>query len=198
MKGVILCGGQSIRMGSDKGMLPLHGLNWARIISILFTRLGLSFVASVNNHQKPGYEQIFGAEKLIIDDPVLNAKGPLHGLLSLHKKLPNEDFFVIACDMIEMQLPPLQLLLHDYKHHNGFDAYLFKTETTLQPLCTIYTSDLLSKILNKLLVGDLKRFSLISLLIEANSHIIKTPLEWTDYFNNYNSPEDLSRLQKQT
>ncbi len=196
MKGVILCGGESSRMGTDKGMLQLNGLNWVQTIATLFADLKLPFFVSVNYYQKIDYERLFTEEQLITDNKALNAKEPLSGLLSLHKALPNEDLLVIACDMIDMKPPPPQLLLDNYNSHNNFDAYLFKTNDILQPLCTIYTANLLNKTLNRLLNGGLNKFGLTSLLNETNNHITEAPAEWLHYFNNYNSQQDLACLNK--
>ena len=67
MIGIILCGGQSSRMGSDKGLLKLEANTWAQTavdkLSILDTPVKLS----VNRQQLNDYAEVFAADDLVVD-----------------------------------------------------------------------------------------------------------------------------------
>src|SRR5215210_5197976 len=101
MTGVVLCGGQSTRMGTDKGLLQLNGKTWVQHTSDKLSSLQIPVVVSLNKKQPDGYSKIFSSDKLIIDDESLSLKGPLLGLMSVHQQLKQEDLLVLACDMLE-------------------------------------------------------------------------------------------------
>lgn len=193
MTGVVLCGGESSRMGNDKGMIKIQDKNWAEIMANNFEKLSIPFVVSINNEQQKNYGLIFKNEKLILDQININVKGPLLGLLSVHKQIPNEDLFVVACDMIDMDLPPLIHLQTAFVALNNYNAYLFETNKEIQPLCAIYTAKMLKQISNQLFNGELKRYSLKFILNSYNIHLTIAPPDWLQYFNNYNSEDDLKR-----
>ena len=55
MLGIILCGGQSSRMGSDKGLLKLEAKTWAQTAIDKMTVLNIPVKISVNNQQYSEY-----------------------------------------------------------------------------------------------------------------------------------------------
>ena len=120
MLGVILCGGKSTRMGSDKGLLKLDmPIHWAKTAADKISELDLPVYFSVNPTQYPEYATIFPAEQLIKDSDTLQLRGPLCGVLSVHLRFPNEDLFILACDMPLMETALLKDLLKQYHQNNG-------------------------------------------------------------------------------
>src|SRR6202012_3284429 len=99
MLGVVLCGGQSSRMGQDKGLIATQTTNWAGLALEKLSSLNIPVVLSVNNRQKTSYQAIFSDKLLIADNPELSLKGPLAGILSIHLQYPTEDLFILACDL---------------------------------------------------------------------------------------------------
>src|SRR6187402_3950217 len=99
MLGVVLCGGQSSRMGSDKGLLMLNDKTWTQKAIDTLNNFQIPIVISVNKNQHQDYSSIFPADILIPDDPSLHLHGPLCGLLSVHLKYSEEDLLILACDM---------------------------------------------------------------------------------------------------
>src|SRR5215208_1603271 len=125
MRGVVLCGGKSSRMGKDKGLLKLYAKTWAQIAIDKLAQLDMPVVLSVNELQYEEYPSTFSIEQLIKDDNSLQLHGPLAGMLSVHRQFPVEDLFALACDMPLMEPGLLQELLDRYHEHTEYDAYIF-------------------------------------------------------------------------
>lgn len=143
--GVVLCGGKSTRMGSDKGLLMKGNLCWAQIIAEKFTLLNLPYFLSINLEQTEGYAEFFKKDVLIVDDTEAN-DGPLNGLLSAHQKHPEKDLFIMACDMVDMATETLNKLIHQYQSHTQYDFYAYHNDICWEPLCAIYTAKGLKKL----------------------------------------------------
>src|SRR5215831_18844742 len=103
MLGVVLCGGQSTRMGSDKGLLTSNQYTWAQEAAAKLTALSMPVLVSVNSRQLESYATLYESSFLIPDDTTLRLGGPLSGILSVHRKFPKEDLMVLACDMLLME-----------------------------------------------------------------------------------------------
>lgn len=140
--GVVLCGGKSMRMGSDKGLLLQHGKSWSVTVAEKFIAQNMPFVVSVNAAQTQAYKNHFNADALVIDTE--EKPGPLRGLLSVHKLHPTKDLLVLACDMIEMQNLTIQTLLNNYIQFPNFDFYAYHNGQFWEPFCGIYTSKALA------------------------------------------------------
>jgi molybdopterin-guanine dinucleotide biosynthesis protein A len=190
MTGVVLCGGLSTRMGTDKGLLKRNGLTWVETAARKLSSLQIPVVISVNQSQLGAYSNIFPSNELIVDDKAIPVKGPLLGLLSVHKNNPGEDLLVLACDMIAIDQTLLCNLL-DYYKKVSCEAYVYKTAQKLQPLCGIYTSKGLEKISVLLRRQQLQKFSMMYVLDTIDTKCLEPEASLLPLFNNYNSVEDL-------
>src|SRR6267142_1806341 len=103
MIGVVLCGGKSLRMGRDKGLLVSgNGNVWAEIMKEKLSQISLRSVLSINSSQKENYLQYFNGKDLVVDSPEVDGQSPVIGLINKHLKYPDHDLLVLACDMIKM------------------------------------------------------------------------------------------------
>ena len=159
---VILCGGKSTRMGSDKGLLIKEGKIWAQHIADLITELKIPFVVSCRREQLEEYKKYFPHDIIITDkfsksEPTI--KGPLNGMLSAHTFFTAKDLLVIACDMIQMSVMNLKILIQYYENENletikskvsnpTSDIFCFhlNDNSFVEPLCAIYSQKVLQKI----------------------------------------------------
>lgn len=185
-----MCGGQSTRMGSDKGLVKQGSLCWSEIAVSKLSTLGIPVVISVNRKQVDSYSKIFSSNELIVDVETIFVKGPLLGFMSVHSQLPGEDLLVIACDMVNLEKTVLQHLLSVYSQ-NDFDAYVFTTIEKVQPLCAIYTSRGLKRIYDLNLQKKLKKNSMMYVLECLNTKYISADA-LIESFTNFNSFEDIS------
>jgi molybdopterin-guanine dinucleotide biosynthesis protein A len=133
-----MCGGKSIRMGTDKGLIPIGDTCWAAFMAAKLTTLSLPVAVSVNVAQLDTYGAVFPADQLIADS--LPIGGPLNGLLSVHLQYPDDDLLLLACDMILMETITLARLISTYTIEPGFDFYTYQNEQFAEPLCAIYTA----------------------------------------------------------
>ncbi len=182
--GVVLCGGKSRRMGSDKGLLLKNGKSWAQLVADMLTRLGMPIAVSINPSQQEAYQQLFPQTPLLVD--TLEIEGPLEGLLTAHKHFPDRDLLLMACDLIDMDEATLGKLIKVYQEEPEFDFYAYQQNGFCQTFCAIYTASGLAGVLRKFENGELKKYSLHDRFNEGKTRYI--PLENTPAFNNYNSP----------
>ena len=189
--GLVLCGGQSTRMGSDKGMLKKGDLTWAEIAREKLLALNIPALVSVNDDQVEEYEQIFSISDLVIDEE-FEIGGPLFGLLSAHQKFPDKSIFVLACDIVEMKTEILESLVSNYTA----PATVFKNEYFAEPLCGIYSYEALEKIFLAFKNHELRSHSMMSVLKLISANTIEINKNWQQFFNNINTPVEAKGVIK--
>ena len=190
IRGVVLCGGESKRMGRDKGMLTIGHLTWAEHAAKKLNEINISVVVSINETQLNAYARIFdptaakALTALVVDQ--VEVKGPLTGLMSVHLEYPDDDLLLLACDMTEMDAPTLQVLKDCAIAFPEFDCYSYVNEDgLLEPLCALYTSTMLKKLDRDLQDDELSDFSLRCLIRQAYCKTIL--IDDHRSFNNHNS-----------
>jgi molybdenum cofactor guanylyltransferase len=193
MTGVVLCGGQSSRMGSDKGLLLHQSATWTQLAVDKLRHLQLPVVLSVNAQQYVAYSNLFQNLILVTDDSNLNVGGPLKGLLSVHLSKPDDDLMVLACDMRDMQPEVLEHLMTIHSE-NQKEAVVFRNGDMIEPLCSIYTAKGLCKVNEQYRHGFLKKFSMHAILQYLDTLYIPVPEAWQNCFRNFNTAADLRML----
>jgi molybdopterin-guanine dinucleotide biosynthesis protein A len=192
--GVVLCGGQSYRMGSDKALLKTGDQTWVEQSIQLFSKVNIPVVLSINRDQEAAHVQR-SSIKAITDNTSIHVKGPLLGLLTIHQAHPDKDLFVLACDLPNMNAEVIKELCDKYSEDQGRQAYVFANEDGYEPLCAIYTSVGLTKIEGLRKQGKLQKFSMKYVLDLMDTAVYPLPHEWKRYFTNVNTPEELNNLQ---
>lgn len=99
LAGIVLAGGQSRRMGQDKAMLPWNDGN------LLAHMQGLLLHAGAYPVRVSGAYPAFGG----VED-TLAGQGPLGGLHSVLRTLPEGDAWVVPVDMPRLDVPLLHRL----------------------------------------------------------------------------------------
>lgn len=194
MLGVILCGGQSTRMGSDKGLLKPEAKTWAQTAFDKITVLQLPVVLSVNANQYPDYAEIFSAAQLIKDNDSLILKGPLCGVLSVHLQYPLEDLLILACDMPLMEPELLKELLAHYYQHTDASAFVYTNDGEPEPLCGIYKAKGLSHIIHLYQSQQLFKHSMKFVLDHLWVYTLPIAEEKKKFFLNFNTHAELNGL----
>lgn len=194
MLGVVLCGGQSSRMGTDKGLLKLEARTWAQTAVDKLAALQLPVVLSVNALQYPDYAAVFPAEQLVKDNETLDIHGPLSGVLSVHLQFPQEDLLILACDMPLMETAVMEQLISACNEHNSFEAYIFSNNHEPEPLCGIYTAIGLAATMERYRNKQLLKHSMKFTLQNLATYIIPVQPGEEKYFRNFNAHAELNGL----
>lgn len=192
---VILCGGQSSRMGTDKALIKTNNQTWVERSIGLFVQLNMPVVLSVNSQQHNSYQSRFPDFNLVEDDSELKVKGPLLGLLSVHKTHRDKDLFVLACDLPYMHAKVIEQLCNNYNKQPGKEAHVFNNEGEHEPLCAIYSAKGLAKVKAQLEQGLLEKYSMKHILETLDLASYNLPLVWKPFFNNLNTQDDLNNSQ---
>jgi molybdopterin-guanine dinucleotide biosynthesis protein A len=181
--GVVLCGGQSKRMGTDKGLMPFNDTIRAKYIAQKLSSLNIPVVFSVNESQLTQYAKHIPVNELIVDN--VDVEGPLKGLLSVHTSFPEKDLLLLACDMLDMDERTIRQIIKIYETEPDSDFYVYQDEKYAQPFCGIYTSKKLKQVLLKAEEHAIKQFSMQKVLDEGKT--IRLPINDHAIFKNYNT-----------
>lgn len=194
MIGVVLCGGLSKRMGGDKGLLAISTTTWVKQASNKLIQLGMPVVVSINHDQIISYSEIFSTDTLIIDNPIFSLKGPLCGVMSTHIKYPEDDLFILACDMPLVDLELLNFLIVQYRINQKHQAFYYLNENQAEPLCAIYTASGLAYINQLYQQNKLFKHSMKFVLgqLSVASYILRADQAFN--FKNFNDQSDLNLL----
>jgi molybdopterin-guanine dinucleotide biosynthesis protein A len=175
---IILAGGQSSRMGEDKGLMLLEGK--PMILHIIET---VSEIASeiiiIANHLD--YEQ-FG---LPVYADLVKVKGPLAGIVTGLSVSKTDQNWIIACDTPYVTA---DLLLDLKKELEGYDGVIASYQDRLHPLIAAYHKSALPILKSELEKDNLK-------LMRANAALNINIFNANRYdpinFKNLNSKQDL-------
>jgi molybdopterin-guanine dinucleotide biosynthesis protein A len=187
LTGIVMCGGKSIRMGTDKGLLLKGKQTWAELAYDKINTLNVPTKVSINESQIGFYQQLFDKKELIVDS--INLPGPLAGLLSAHEQLKDIDLLLFACDMTDISKETIQHLLNTYTtNKNEYDFFVFKNNGEYEPLLGIYSHKGIQRIYDFYTSGKLKKYSMKSCIEISNAFSIELNDEQKKEFKNYNEP----------
>ena len=184
--GLILAGGKSTRMGSDKGALKYHQKFQTEHLHEILTSLCDQTYISCREEQR---EELHLSHLPQLHDQFLGI-GPMGGILSAFNKHPNARWLVVAVDLPFLQEESLKRLL---KEHNPFKlatCFLNPEKGWPEPLCTLYNPKARQRFLEFLAMEmSCPRKVLF------NSEINALTLSGLD-LENANTPEDFAKANQ--
>ncbi|MFN3488605.1 MAG: NTP transferase domain-containing protein [Emticicia sp.] len=128
MNGLILIGGKSSRMGTDKSLLNYHGKPQREYLFDLVRKYCSEVYFSCRAEQQ-------FSENTIIDKYEL---GPIGGVLSALDFNPNTAWLVVACDMPLIDESSFATLINHQNSEKVATAFLNPETNAPDPLFTIY------------------------------------------------------------
>ena len=180
--GIVIAGGNSRRMGADKGLILFGG---KPLISYPVEKLletCTQVIISANSH----HYDFLGLP--VIND-LATGGGPMMGIWSSLMSSSTEYNLVLSCDM---PLITAGLLQHLIDSANGCTAAIAWHRGFAEPLCGIYSRSLMKELENHIREG---KFKLITFLekIEACQIEIdkKLPFYHENLFLNVNTPQEV-------
>lgn len=181
--GLVLAGGQSKRMGSDKALLLQDGeTQLSRAVSLLDRHVGRVFVSTraeqADDAERSKFEQIIDRYDEI---------GPVAGILSALDSNDDVSWLVLACDLPNIDDVTIAYLLQQCSAEHPFTAYKSVHDGLPEPLCAIYRPDSRGVILGFVNDGIICPRKI---LINSDTHLLAQPNPGA--LHNINSPEDLA------
>jgi molybdenum cofactor guanylyltransferase len=142
----ILAGGESRRMGADKGLMPLKAIPMVKyVIEVLeASQYKVKLISGNEAYQKFG---------LPVYKDVIPGKGPMGGLLTALQHAEKEYVLLIGCDMPFISKGILERLIENSKAESITVA---ETNGKINPLLAIYPRNLLKQIQENIKQGNLK------------------------------------------
>ena len=180
--GIVLAGGKSSRMGSDKGLLKMDSKTFVEKVIAAVKPLVNEIIIVSNN---PEYDQ-FGYHR--IEDDIKDS-GPLAGLYSGLKHSNSEFNLVLSCDipMIKTEIL-IKLIEADYKK---YEVTQIKSHNKTMPLIAIYQKQCMHKCLELLQQGERRLRVAVN---QLKTKTISIDLELDPFVKNVNTKEDLKTI----
>ena len=184
---LILAGGKSQRMGTDKGSLAYHGRPQREYLYDLSKTVGLTPFLSCREDQvselAPGYEAL--ADNFL-------GLGPFGAILSAFRQDPNKAWLVIACDLPFVDADTLKYLLEQRDTSKIATAFYNPATDFPDPLLTLWEPRAYPVLLQFLSQGySCPR----KVLINSNINMIKAPD--VNVLTNVNNPTEFEQAKKQ-
>ena len=179
--GLVLAGGKSTRMRTDKSLLQYHGKSQIKYCFDLLLPLCERVFVS-NREDQTDFEEHKNLPQ--IHDVVANI-GPLGGMLSAMTQYPNAAWLILACDLPFVNQRTLKNLIENRDPYKIATSYQSASDGLPEPLCAIYEPKSVPLFLQFLNNGQTCPRKI---LMNANTHLID--LREDGGLANINSPEE--------
>jgi molybdopterin-guanine dinucleotide biosynthesis protein A len=186
LKALILAGGKSTRMKTDKGSLNYHGTTQREYLYNLLSKHCDTYV-SCNHDQALELE----ADFKIIEDTFLNL-GPVGGILSALQSDPDSAWLTVACDLPYLSDKTIRYLVNNRNPYKTATAFRDVNGALPEPLITIWEPRSYTVLLQFLAQGySCPR----KVLINADIHLLHAPD--ASEFENVNFPDQYQQALQQ-
>ena len=186
--GLVLAGGESRRMGSDKALLKRAGrTQLARSVDLLNRHVERTFISTrpdqVDEPERRQFQQIVDRHSGI---------GPMAGILSALEQQQDVSWLVLACDLPNVDDRTIAFLLQNRATDKPFTAFRSSYDELPEPLCAIYRPE------SRAIVEEFVANGIIcprKMLIRSDTHLLQQPDPSS--LDNVNTPDDLVRTGMQ-
>ena len=183
LKGLVLAGGKSMRMGKDKGAIDYHGKPQREYMANLLTKFCEETYISTAGKME-------GCNLPKLEDSFVGL-GPFGGILSAMKKDTNAAWLVVACDQPLLDENHLQKLVSERDPRLAATCFHNPETAFPEPLITIWEPRAYPILLQFLAQGySCPRKVLI------NSLVKEIHMDDNDFMLNVNTPEEYKGVLK--
>ncbi len=181
--GIILAGGKSSRMGSDKALLLYKGKVFlSHVINAIKPLVDdIIIVSNDERHSQFNYRRI--------SDTIIDA-GPLAGIHAGLTDSNTENNLVLSCDVPLIQTSILEFILSH--NENQTDVIQIEEKGRKHPLIALYKKSTTAHINQALIQGERK---LRRALIGLNIKTVSVPEGQGDALKNINTMMDLKKIE---
>ena len=138
--GLVLAGGKSTRMGTDKGKIIYHNRPHREHIYKMLESLCDKVFMSLRVDQVENVNSNFN---FIIDQN--EYRGPFNGILSAHAKYPNHAWLIVATDLPLLKKSDIVTLIESRNPNKIATAFATKESKLPEPLVAIWEPSALKK-----------------------------------------------------
>ena len=161
--GLVVCGGESSRMGMDKSQLVYYQKSQNYHLYEMLKPFCIRVFISCNKKQSTAIDSYY--EKIIDFEEYQNL-GPIAALLSAFLKFPDKDFIVLGCDYPFLKISDIQKLIDEKDNNHKANSFYNNLAKTKEPLLAYYSSECYPKLLE---YYENKNYSLKQFLNEIDS-----------------------------
>lgn len=184
---IVLAGGESLRMGQEKGFIEFEGKRLIdRTVDVLRPIFKEIFIIAKKR-------ELFSSFALPVYSDIFPNSGPMGGIYTglLYSKGP---VFAVACDMPYLNAQVILFLLEKIQN---FDAAVFRSPDGLHPLHGVYSKSvfpMMEDILNH--KRDLKMMKFLEKIntLEIDQAQVRHLDPKMRFLTNVNTPDELKRL----
>lgn len=152
LTGIILAGGKSSRMGSDKGLLPFKGQSLIEYLVAEMKPFVENIIIVSNNLE--GYDFLKGQDIQVIGDTIPGL-GPLGGLTTGLELSTNQWNFVLSCDLPFFKGEIIGFMNYSVQSKKEASCLVPKAEGFFEPLCALYHKRTLKFLKSQIVVRNL-------------------------------------------
>ncbi|MBK7181642.1 MAG: molybdenum cofactor guanylyltransferase [Bacteroidetes bacterium] len=179
--GIILAGGKSSRMGTDKGVVELNNKKIIQYVVDVLNEVVSDLIIIANNRN---YDYL-GCR---IYNDLIKEVGPLGGIYTGLYYSETEYNLIVSCDTPYLKKEILNTLI-DAISQGDYDLIIAKENNSIHPLCAIYSKRMMKKLETYISKNELKLKEIVkdfkTKTIDFNS---------STAFTNINTKEDLLKL----
>lgn len=195
MTGIILAGGKSSRMGTNKALLKINGKT---IVEILISKMQELFTETIivtNSIEEYKFIVECGRYKKVrIIRDIVPDMGSLSGLHSGLVDSKSKYNFIVACDMPFINQDVILYMLEESK---GYDVVIAERNSRLQPFCAVYSKNCIKPIKDEVLKNNLRVrdfFKYVKVKVITEKEAARYDLDGLSFVN-INTPEDHNRFK---
>jgi molybdenum cofactor guanylyltransferase len=182
---IILAGGKSERMGTDKGLLDLKGKPFIKhICEALEPIVGTNILISSSNKE---YDT-FGYTRI---EDIIENKGPVGGLYSALNTSKTKINLVLSVDVPFVSTELLEWLVAS--HEEIFMVTQTSVDNNTSPLIGIYDRSMRT-VFGEHIAG--KQLKLSKVVEDVKHQTIVVPEQWNNQVQNINTQEEYQNLSK--
>ncbi|MGH8062474.1 MAG: NTP transferase domain-containing protein [Pseudoxanthomonas sp.] len=187
LHGLVLTGGDSMRMGEDKALLDAGGKPQLLATLRLLQKHARPCFVSLRAGQRN--EPLRSGMCQIVDG--IAGIGPAAGLLAAHAAHPQAAWLVVACDLPLLDDATLETLIRARDGRHAAIGYRSDHDDLPEPLCTLWEPAALDRLEQQVRAG---RNGLRDALLQVEMLLLPAPSDGA--LDNANTPQERERLMR--